>query len=63
LSALLSLELVLQDFCFNLQVSKLVAQALRLNPEPFSFLLSDLDLLLHHDRPLDSNIILRFHVL
>lgn len=56
------LELVLQNLGLDLEVGQFFTQALRLYPELLPLLLADLDLLLHHDRPLDRRIVLRLEV-
>jgi hypothetical protein len=46
----------------NLQITQLISQALRLDPESFSFLLADPDLLFHQDASLDRYIQFRLQI-
>lgn len=62
MALLLGLELVLQDLGLDLEVGQLLSQPLCLYPEAFPLLLSNPDLLLHHDCSLDSCIILRLEI-
>lgn len=57
------LELVLQYLSLDLEVGQFFPQALGLYPELLPLLLANLDLLLHHDCPLDRRIIFRLEVL
>lgn len=63
MSRFLLLDLVLEKVCLNLEVGKLLAQALRLDAEFFSLLLSNLDLLLHHNTSFDGLVELGLHIL
>lgn len=57
------LDLVLHDLGLYLEVGKLLAQSLGFDSQCLSLLFAYLDLLLHHDRSLNSNIVLGFHIL
>lgn len=55
-------NLVLEDLYFDLEVGKLLPQALRLYPEILSFLLSLPNLLLQHDATLDGDVVLGLEI-
>lgn len=57
------LEFVLQDLCLDLKIGQLLPQSLGVNPQLLSFLLANLDFLLHHDCSLDRAVILVFEIL
>jgi len=51
-------DLVLQNLGLDLEIGELLAQALGFDTQLFSLLLAQLDFLLHHDAPLDGDIVL-----
>lgn len=63
MTLLLLLDLVLEHLGLDLEVGKLLTQALRLDAQCFSLLFADFDLLLHHDVALDRTVKLGFEVL
>lgn len=63
MTLLLLLDLVLEHLGLDLEVGKLLAQALRLDAQRLSLLFSDFDLLFHHDVALDRTVELGFEVL
>jgi uncharacterized protein YybS (DUF2232 family) len=63
MTGLLLLDLVLKKLGLDLEVAQLLAQALRFDAKLLTLLLAYLDLLLHHDRPLNSLVVLGFHIL
>ena len=63
MTRLLLLDLVLQEFSLNLEVTELLSQALGFDTHPLSLLFTLLDLLFHHDAPLNCLVVLGLHVL
>lgn len=63
MTGLLLLDLVLKKLGLDLEVAQLFAQALRFDAKLLTLLLANLDLLLHHNRPLNRLVVLGLHVL
>ena len=53
----------MKEVCLNLEIRKLLTEALRLDSELLSLLFTDLDLLFHYVGALDGLVVLGFHVL
>ena len=56
-------DLVLENLGFDLEVGEFFPQPLGFNAEVLSLLLANLDLLLHHDAPLDGDIVFGLQIL
>lgn len=56
-------QLLLYYLGLDTQIRQLVPQTLVLDSQIFAFLLADLDLLIQHDRPLYSHVVLGLQVL
>lgn len=50
-------QFLLLNICLDLEVRQFFAQSLCRNPQIFSLLFTNLDLLVQHDRPLNSDIV------
>lgn len=57
-----SAQFILGDVRFNLQIRKLIPQALCLDPKTLAFLFAEFDFFLQHDPSLDRNIVFGFQV-
>jgi hypothetical protein len=58
MASLLFPNFVLQNLGFDLEICEFFPQSLVLNPQLLPFLLTSLDLLLHHHTSLDGDIVL-----